>query len=318
MKGFSHFLQQGGGKRGEADGYVNSPARRDPSGGPKNQGNVDELAVESIAVGHQAMLAEALAMVGGDDYQGVASQAAPLQLSHELLDLVVHVIDGAVVGVHRALALLRGQVLKPVPVFGSAAARVFHRGIAMQIRLGRAVGVVHVKIVQKNEEGPVTAVNPAQGMTVDLLGAAPTEEVLLQLQLKEQVLDEVAVKGLREAAGERLKVIFEMNKAAAKTAAQLKKLELARALATRPKLLLADESLGGLDHAEMDRAADMLGRIRRDLGITIVWVEHIMGVLMRVVDRVIVLDHGELIFEGLPRDAVKDSRVAEVYLGRSH
>lgn len=101
-------------------------------------------------------------------------------------------------------------------------------------------------------------------------------------------------------------------------AAQLKKLELARALATRPKLLLADESLGGLDHAEMDRAADMLGRIRRDLGITIVWVEHIMGVLMRVVDRVIVLDHGELIFEGLPRDAAKDSRVAEVYLGRSH
>ncbi|MGH6975346.1 MAG: ABC transporter ATP-binding protein [Stellaceae bacterium] len=101
-------------------------------------------------------------------------------------------------------------------------------------------------------------------------------------------------------------------------AAQLKKLELARALATRPKLLLADESLGGLDHVEMERAADMLGRIRRDFGITIVWVEHIMGVLMRVVDRVVVLDHGELIFEGLPRDAANDSRVAEVYLGRSH
>ena len=101
-------------------------------------------------------------------------------------------------------------------------------------------------------------------------------------------------------------------------AAQLKKLELARALATRPKLLLADESLGGLDHAEMERAADMLGRIRRDLGITIIWVEHIMGVLMRVVDRVIVLDHGELIFEGKPRDAASDARVAEVYLGRSH
>ena len=101
-------------------------------------------------------------------------------------------------------------------------------------------------------------------------------------------------------------------------AAQLKKLELARALGTRPKLLLADESLGGLDHAEMDRAAEMLGRIRRELGVTIVWVEHIMGVLMRVVDRVIVLDHGEMIFEGAPRDAAKDSRVAEVYLGRSH
>lgn len=60
-------------------------------------------------------------------------------------------------------------------------------------------------------------------------------------------------------------------------AAGLKKLELARALATQPRLLLADESLGGLDESEMDQAADMLGRIRRDKGITIIWVEHIMG-----------------------------------------
>ena len=98
-------------------------------------------------------------------------------------------------------------------------------------------------------------------------------------------------------------------------AAALKKLELARALATKPRLLLADESLGGLDHAEMERAADMLETIRSRLGITIIWVEHIMGVLMRVVDRVIVLDHGEKIFEGLPEAASRDARVTEVYLG---
>jgi branched-chain amino acid transport system ATP-binding protein len=101
-------------------------------------------------------------------------------------------------------------------------------------------------------------------------------------------------------------------------AAQLKKLELARALATQPKLLLADESLGGLDAAEMERAAAMLDDIRRGLGITIIWVEHIMGVLMRVVDRVIVLDHGEMIFEGKPAAAVRDARVTEVYLGHKH
>src|SRR5579864_6087203 len=100
-------------------------------------------------------------------------------------------------------------------------------------------------------------------------------------------------------------------------AAALKKLELARALATQPKLLLADESLGGLDRAEMERAADLLGDIRNRLGITIIWVEHIMGVLMRVVDRVIVLDHGEKIFEGKPAEASVDARVTEVYLGKA-
>ncbi|MDO9062689.1 MAG: ABC transporter ATP-binding protein, partial [Bradyrhizobium sp.] len=98
-------------------------------------------------------------------------------------------------------------------------------------------------------------------------------------------------------------------------AAGLKKLELAKALATSPKLLLADESLGGLDEHEMDQAADMLRKIRDELGITIIWVEHIMGVLMRVVDRVMVLDLGVKISEGLPSLVSSDPRVVDVYLG---
>ena len=95
----------------------------------------------------------------------------------------------------------------------------------------------------------------------------------------------------------------------------IKKLELAKALATKPNLLLADESLGGLDHSEMEQGCTNAKKYKRRIRYTIIWVEHIMGVLMKVVDRVMVLDSGQKIAEGSPIEITKNKKVIEVYLG---
>jgi branched-chain amino acid transport system ATP-binding protein len=99
------------------------------------------------------------------------------------------------------------------------------------------------------------------------------------------------------------------------TAVDLRKLELARALATKPKLLLADEILSGLNHEELGEASTVLKKIREEMGITIVWVEHILSVLMSLVDRVVVFDYGQLIADGTPDSISNDARVLEAYLG---
>jgi branched-chain amino acid transport system ATP-binding protein len=100
------------------------------------------------------------------------------------------------------------------------------------------------------------------------------------------------------------------------TAAGLKKLELARAIATKPNLLLADEFLSGLNREEIDQASNILRKIRDEMGITIIWIEHIMSALMNLVDRVTVLNYGEKIAEGTPQEVAANKDVIEAYLGK--
>jgi len=94
----------------------------------------------------------------------------------------------------------------------------------------------------------------------------------------------------------------------------LKRLELARALASNPTLLLLDEVAAGLTEAEMPRVLDLLNEIH-GMGITIILIEHVMRIMVEAVDRIIVMDKGMKLAEGRPGEVMKDRQVIEAYLG---
>ena len=141
------------------------------------------------------------------------------------------------------------------------------------------------------------------------------------------VLDNVVVGALcrtnsvqeaRKAAQEQLRLVRMEAQAHVLAGAlpigERKKLEVARVLATRPKLLLLDEVMGGLNPAESDEIIELILAIRKE-GVTEMVIEHDMKAIMRLSDRIVVLNSGEKLTEGVPADIVRNPQVIEAYLG---
>jgi len=98
---------------------------------------------------------------------------------------------------------------------------------------------------------------------------------------------------------------------------ELRMLELARALATSPRLLLLDEAMAGLNPGEASKALDMIWSAQEQFGVTILWIEHVMKVIMKAANRLVVLQYGEKIDEGPPEAVMANEQVIQAYLGGS-
>jgi branched-chain amino acid transport system ATP-binding protein len=150
---------------------------------------------------------------------------------------------------------------------------------------------------------------PFVGMTVleNVLVGASAGGRLRKRELHRKTVEVMELCGLTELANRRAGSLGLLHR---------KRLELARALATGPEVLLLDEIGAGLTDAEAEELVSTIRRLR-DQGVSLVWIEHIVHVLVQVVDRLVCMDAGRVIADGAPGDVLSDATVIDAYLGRA-
>ncbi len=188
-----------------------------------------------------------------------------------------------------ALTPQTGEVyLEGTPITGQAPHRICRAGIGRTYQLVRPFGSLNAR---DNVLAGITFGRPTSD------GRAPRDEA-------NALLDLVGLADQGDRAASSLTLV------------QRKRLELARALGTHPRLLLLDEVVAGLNPAETQKILDLIAALRRD-GLTIILIEHNMRVVMGLSDRVVVLHHGEKLAEGSPEHVSRDEGVVEAYLGHA-
>ena len=187
-----------------------------------------------------------------------------------------------------AMAPSQGQVhFDGSPITGLPAFKICRQGIARTFQVTRPFGEMTC----------------LENVAVGIINRHPG---LSRAVWQDRALAYLAAVGLEPLAHTAAKQLNVVHK---------KRLEIARSLATEPKLLMLDEVLGGLNTQEIQEAVAFIRQLRDDRGLTVLWIEHVMGAIMQAAEKVIVLDQGAVLMQGPPQAVVADERVICAYLG---